>query len=151
VLEELTKEIALEGHFPIVDVRDIARLHSALMKPGKGPRRFMFSGTSTTFAETVSLLGRLTGRKIFCPTVPAWLISPIVNLMDKFHGILPFRLPVTNEGLAILKWDLRFEDSAAIYGMGIEKTDLETTMADMVKWMHASGRIPAKIAGILAI
>jgi phosphoribosylamine-glycine ligase len=111
----------------------------------------MFSGTSTTFAETVSLLGHLTGRKILCRTAPAWLISPLVNLMDNFHGILPFRLPVTNEGLTILKWDLRFEDSAAVYGMGIEKTDLGTTMADMVKWMHASGRIPAKIAGRLAV
>ena len=141
--------LAVEGHVPIVDVRDLARLHSAIMAPGLGPRRFMCSGTSIKISDIVALLGYLTGRKINCTTVPTWMISPIVNLMDKCQGLLPFRLPVTAEGLTILKWGFKFDNSISMGCFGIKKTDLSTTMSDMVEWMHLTGRISAKIAGSL--
>ena len=35
----------LDSHIPIVDVRDIARIHSVVLESGKGPRRYMLGGT----------------------------------------------------------------------------------------------------------
>ena len=47
------------------------------------------------------------------------------------------------------KSDPRFDDSVVMNVLGIEKTNLETTMADMVRWMYTTGRIEAKHAGVL--
>jgi len=142
--------LAVKGRIPIVDVRDVGRLHAAIMAPGHGPRRFMFSGTSVTFAALVALLNQITERNIRCTEIPSWLVSPMVNLLDKLHTVLPFRFRVTGEGLTILKRDCKFEDSTNIGSLGIHKTDLATTMADMVRWMRSTGRISAEVAGALA-
>jgi nucleoside-diphosphate-sugar epimerase len=141
--------ITVEGHMPIVDVRDIASLHSSIMEPGNGPRRFMLSGTVIPLTEITSLLGRLAGRNIRTTAVPIWMVSPVVKLLDSMYRVVPFRLPVSNEGFTILKWDLSFDDSMEIDRLGIEMTDLETTMADMVRWMHSTGRISDQVAGQL--
>ena len=141
---------AIHGCLPIVDVRDVARLHSAVMNPGAGPRRFMFSGTSITFVEFVSLLSRLTGRTIHCTIVPSWLVTPIIQLMDKVQGFVPFRMPVTTEGLTVFKRDLKFVDSTTVDGVEVERTDLKMTMTDMIKWMYTIGQISPDYAGKLS-
>lgn len=142
--------LAVEGHIPIVDVRDVARLHSAILVPGLGSRRFMCSGTPIKISDLVALLAHQTERTIKCTTAPRWIVSPIVNLMDKCQGLFPFRLPVTAEGLTILKWRLQFDNSASMDYFGMKMTDLSTTMYDMVKWMYFTGRISDKVAGVLA-
>lgn len=141
--------IAINNRLPIVDVRDLAHLHSDVMKRGQGPRRFIMSGTPITFIELVSLLRQLTCRKIPCATIPSWILQPAVGFLDRFHRTIPFRIPITNEGLTILKSDLKFDDSPTTDELGMEKTDLKKTMKDMVEWMHSTGRIPNHLAGTL--
>ena len=140
----------IDGNIPIVDVRDIARLHSAVLEPAKGPRRYMLSGNSIRLTELVALLGRLTGRNIRCHTAPIWLLEPIGNAMDVFQTIWPIRFRISKEAFTILKWDLGFDDSSSVKELGIKKTDLETTMIDMLRGMHSVGRISDKMLGKLA-
>ena len=37
--------ISLSGGLPMVDVRDVAKVHAAVLAPGRGSRRYLASGT----------------------------------------------------------------------------------------------------------
>jgi len=141
----------VDSHIPIVDVRDIARIHSAVLESGKGARRYMLGGTSMALTETVKLLARLTGRNIRGLNVPVWLLDPIVNALDLVQNVLPVSLPFTKEAFTILKWDLSFDDSSTIEWLNLPTIDVETTMIDMVRWMHSTGRISGDSVGQLAL
>jgi dihydroflavonol-4-reductase len=50
--------IAPSGGYGIVDVRDVAKVHAAVLEPGRGPRRYLVGGTFVPFAEVVARVGR---------------------------------------------------------------------------------------------
>jgi hypothetical protein len=37
-----------------VDVRDVAKVHAAVLEPGRGPRRYLAGGTFVGFADQVA-------------------------------------------------------------------------------------------------
>jgi dihydroflavonol-4-reductase len=46
------------GGYLIVDVRDVAKVHAAVMEPGRGPRRYLAGGTFLRFADLIAGWGR---------------------------------------------------------------------------------------------
>ena len=70
--------------------------------------------------------------------------------MDKVQRFVPFRMPVTTEGLTVFKRDLKFVDSTTVDGVEVERTDLKMTMTDMIKWMYTIGQISPDHAGKLS-
>ena len=139
-----------QGGLPIVDVRDVAKVHAAVMEPGRGPRRYMIGGTYMPFGETINAIAELTGRKIRFATLPTLVLVPAVRVVDAIQSILPFRIPINREGFEMVVMDPHCDDSQTINELGIETIPFEDTLSDMVRWMYQSGGISAKLAGKLA-
>lgn len=55
----------LRGGMPMVDVRDIGEVHARLMRPGRGPHRYICGGVSLRFDAVVDALEAATGRATF--------------------------------------------------------------------------------------
>ncbi len=68
--------IAPSGGYGIVDVRDVAKVHAAVLEPGRGPRRYLAGGTFVGFADVVARVGAVTGRRLRAVTVPAGILLP---------------------------------------------------------------------------
>ena len=51
------------GRLSFVDVRDVGALHAAVLRPGRGARRYLLGGPAVEVAEVAALLGELTGRR----------------------------------------------------------------------------------------
>lgn len=139
-----------KGGFPIVDVRDLANVHAAVMEPGRGPRRYMVGGTYLPFGEAIRMLAELTGRKLPFVTLPWWSLAPIAGLVHVLQPILHMRVPVSLEGVYMLRWDVHCNDLETKRETGVDYADLRETMADMVRWMHRTGGISTSEAGTLA-
>src|SRR5262249_59434805 len=63
------------GGMHIADVRDVAAVLAAVMRPGRGPRSYMVTGHYLTMPGIIGTLGDLTGRRIRFLTFPAWFLA----------------------------------------------------------------------------
>ena len=63
------------GRLSFVDVRDVGALHAAVLRPGRGARRYLLGGPAVEVAEVAALLGELTGRRLPQRTAPDWVLQ----------------------------------------------------------------------------
>jgi dihydroflavonol-4-reductase len=138
------------GGLSIVDVRDLATAHAAMLEPGRGPRRYVLSGTHLPFSSIIRTLEEETGRRIPHVTLPGWSLWPVVRAAGFLQRFLPFRLPVNAEGFDSVTWDPRGDDSRARADLGFTPRPYRETLADTVAWLYRAGRISANQAGKLA-
>lgn len=48
----------------MIDVRDVADVHARVMRPGRGPKRYLCGGQMLTFDEMIAAIERGSGRRI---------------------------------------------------------------------------------------
>lgn len=136
-----------KGGLSVVDVRDVAKAHAAMFEPGRGPRRYILSGTSMPFASIIGTLEEVTGRRVPHVSLPGWALRPMVRSAGFLQRFLPFRLPLNNEGFDTITWNPHGDDSPARAELGFAPRPPRETFADMVEWMYQVGRISTKQAG----
>ncbi|HEY8478023.1 MAG TPA: NAD-dependent epimerase/dehydratase family protein [Chloroflexota bacterium] len=141
--------LAVDGSLPITDVRDLAKLHVAVLERGRGPRRYMATARDLTTREMFELAARLTGRGLSTIVLPAWALLPLVRLVDALQVILPFRLPFNAQMVYTISRRPRLDDSLTRQTFGLHPRDLEATIVDTVRWMVEVGRLPRYLAGKL--
>ena len=140
----------IKGHFPLVDVRDLAELHVKLMESGRGARRYFLSGRRIPFTDLIDKISDLTGCRIRYFMVPSWLMEVPVRLIDLLTPFLPFRIPVTLEGFRFAKWDPVYDDSKTKNELKISLRPYYETLSDTIKWLHSIGKINDEQAGRLS-
>ena len=141
------------GRMTLVDVREVAALHAAVLRPGQGPRRYLLASPAVELAELVGLLGELSGRRLSQTTSPDWLLRPASRLADRAQRLLPLRLPVSAEAVAMtlsLGADVEVDDTSARQELAVGRRDLRRTLADTAGWLAAHGHLTARQAGALA-
>lgn len=79
----------------IVDVRDLAALHAALMEPGRGPRRYMAGGHRVPVDELVKLLGDAGDKAVVNVPVPGAVLRVAGQAFDRLGPYLPHGAPFT--------------------------------------------------------
>ena len=142
--------LAPTGGFPIVDVGSVARVHAAVVRPGRGARRYLVTGRYTTAAELIHMLGEVTGRRIRFVTAPAWSLAPVARLADLVQRVVPWRLPLSSQAVDVLMWDARCDDAETTREFDIAYPDTREVLAETVRWLARTGRLSAKEAGLLA-
>lgn len=125
----------MRGGLPLVDVRDVAKVHAAVMEPGRGPRRYMITGHYIALPDLVAMLHEITGRHgriVAVPTGMALAVGRVANLVQRF---VPGRLPFTYEGAWVSALQPHCDDSGTAKELGIAPRDLRMTLADTVQWL----------------
>jgi dihydroflavonol-4-reductase len=130
-----------------VDVRDVGRVHAAVMEPGRGPRSYLVPGWSLDGKTLFAIVRALTGRRLPSITLPAQLVLPVTWLATQLQRLIPFHLPMEYEGAVIFGAATRCDDSPTREEFGIEPRPLEQTFGDSIRWLYETGRISARQAG----
>jgi dihydroflavonol-4-reductase len=141
------------GGLHIVDIRDAAAVIAAVLRPGRGPRRYIVPGHHVDGDQLFAAFAAITGRRFPHLVLPGQVLGPSARLIDAVHRWLPQRwhYPADREAVEVARRDTRFDDSAARTELGIEPTPLRDTVADTVRWLVESGRVPARRAGRLGL
>lgn len=137
------------GSLPISDVRDLARLHVAVMEPGHGPRRYMGLAVNPDTSALMAALGRVTGRTLKITRVPLAPVYYLARALDLLQRAVPARLPLPSEGIWYVSRAHSVDDSLTRRDFGIEPLPLDQTLEDMIRWMVSSGRLKPRLAGKL--
>jgi nucleoside-diphosphate-sugar epimerase len=141
------------GGIHVVDVRDVAAVIAAVLRAGRGPRRYIVPGHHVDGDQVFAAVAELTGRRFPHLILPGPVIGPSARLIDAVNRRLPERwhYPADREAAEIARRDTRFDDSAARTELGIEPTPLREIIADTVRWLVESGRVPARRAPRLGL
>lgn len=138
------------GGMEIVDVRDLATVHAAVMVRGAGTRRFVVAGTHRAVRELLDDLRRLTGRRLPAVSVPSGVAEAACRLGEQVQRVIPLPGPVSSAALWVLMLDPRSDDRPTRDELGVVLRPLDETLADTVRWMAGSGVISRRQAGRLA-
>lgn len=143
--------ILTTGGMACVDVRDLARVIGKAATPGRGPRRYMAGGHFLTWGEEADLCERLTARR-----VRRWRASPRVvrgagRMLDAVKKLVPsFDYPLTLEAALYVTLQVPIDSRPMQDELGVTFRPVADTLADAIRWMHASGQIDARFVGRLA-
>jgi nucleoside-diphosphate-sugar epimerase len=138
------------GGYHCVDVRDVARLHAAVLRPGTGPRRYLVPGHFLDGGTLFATLREVTGRRLPHVVLPAASMLPFAWAASTAQRVLPFHLPAEYEGVLITGARTRCDDSRARQELDIAPTPLAETLRDTVRWLHQAGQLTARQAGTVA-
>jgi nucleoside-diphosphate-sugar epimerase len=138
------------GGLPVVDVRDVAAAHAAVLSPGRGPRRYMLAGATASLAEQIDLIRRITGRRLVRVTAPAPLVLGMTAVGDVVQRVLPFRLPFNFGAVWVATHGTPIDASATERDLGVRFRPPEDSIADMLRWLHTAGHLTDRQAGLAA-
>lgn len=116
----------------IVDVRDLAALHVALLEPGRGPRRYMAGGHRVPAGRLAGLLGAVSGSPMVALPVPDVALRWAGRILDQAERVLPISTPFTEAGMQYYTQMPASDDSPAERDFGVILRDPRETLADTV-------------------
>jgi dihydroflavonol-4-reductase len=109
----------LRGGMQMVDVRDIARVHEALMRPGRGPRRYVCGGVMLTFDEMISALETGIGRPIRRIPVAPTVFRGLGRIADVLGRMIPLGDGLSYEAAMLLTAATPTDDSKILGELGV--------------------------------
>jgi UDP-glucose 4-epimerase len=138
----------MPGGMPVVDVRDVAAVHAAVMEAGRGPRSYLVMGEFVPFARLLDLMRATTGRRLpAAPGLPARVLLAGGAVADAVQRALPFRLPLHREGPWTVINGRPGDDSITREELGVTFRPPAESVGDTVRWLNEAGHISARQAG----
>jgi dihydroflavonol-4-reductase len=125
----------------MIDVRDLAALHLALLEPGRGPRRYMAGGRRITVAELASLMGAAADRSLVVFPVPDVALRTAGRVFDVVGPYLPFETPINSAAMQYYTQMPASDDAPAARDFGLVWRDPAGTIADTVDGLRRVGRL----------
>ncbi|GAA3865749.1 SDR family NAD(P)-dependent oxidoreductase [Streptomyces sedi] len=138
------------GGFPLGDVRDTAALHARLFSaPPRGKNRFFGPNHQVSTARFLATLRAVTGRALPAVRLPARALVPVGLAADAFRRVWPWPVPAEYGAIYTCLCDTRVAEHAE--GLGCRPRPLGETVRDTVAWLHQSGRLSDRQAGLAAM
>jgi nucleoside-diphosphate-sugar epimerase len=125
----------------VVDVRDLADLHAALLQPGKGPRRYMAGGRRIPVDRLASLIGSAADRSLSVYPIPDSALRAVGRLFDVIGDQLPFETPINSAAMQYYTQMPPSDDGPAKRDFGLTQRDPADTLAETVKGLQRVGRL----------
>lgn len=131
----------------VIDVRDLAAVHAALLVPGRDPERYMVGGTYITAKELTALIEQVTGRRLVRLPIPGVGLRLLGTLVDAVTGLTGQQAVLTRAAMEYYTQMPASDDSAVHQRLGVTYRPLEDTFRDCIRSLVACGRIPAVAGG----
>jgi len=124
---------SVRGGMAMVDVRDVAAVHARLMRPGRGPHRYIVGGELLGFDEMVDALAVGLGRPIRRVRMTPGAMRALGRVSDAAGRFVPIADGLTYEAALLLTAATPVDDSATVGDLGIDWRDPRTAIADAVR------------------
>jgi dihydroflavonol-4-reductase len=143
IADFINRGLTMRGGGMWVDVRDVAKVHAAVMEPGRGPRRYMIAGHYTGMPELTAVLREIAGHPGRIVVLPAGTAEAAGRLAD----LVPGRVPLAFGGMWVVALEPHCDDSRTVQDLGVTPRDLRETLTDTVRWLAGQGHISLTRSG----
>lgn len=131
----------------VIDVRDLAAIHTAVMVRGLGPRRYMAGGTYLDVGQVTQLFGEVTGNRIVRLPVPGWGLRALGTVIDQVTDRFGWTSALTRAAMDYYTQMPPSDDSAVHDELAVTYRDIAETFADCISSLADNGRITPAQAG----
>ncbi len=104
---------------PMIDVRDVADVHERVLRPGRGPKRYVCGGQMLTFDEMISAIERGSGRRIRRIPMSAKTFRFIGRASDFAASAVPLGSGFSYEAAQLITAAIPTDDSATLRDLGL--------------------------------
>lgn len=144
--------VSVDGAFPAVDVRDVARAHVAAMQRGTPGRSYLMVGKTLSVREFYNILTclcGLSGPRVFIPPSMAMSMAYVAETFAQVTRTAP--LFTRNQVRQVVQGQ-RYDCSRAQGELGITFTPIETALRDAVTWYVENGWVthPERLTRVAA-
>ena len=139
-----------DGGITVIDVRDLAAVMVAVLRPGLGPRRFMVGGDLVTLPEIGAIIRRLTGRRFPVLPTPGRVFRGLGRATDSLRRLVPFDTVFTAEAMDALTLVRPADNSAVHNDLGISFRNPEETIGASLRALYEGGVLSARHVGRVA-
>ncbi|OAK52492.1 NAD-dependent epimerase/dehydratase family protein [Rhodococcoides kyotonense] len=127
----------------VVDVRDLAAIHAAVLEPGCGPRRFMAGGRRLPVDAIAGILRDVAGVTVVPVPVPDGALRVVGKATDLLGSVVPFETPVSRSPMS---------EAAMQYYTQMPPSDDSATEAELgVRYRLPHETFEATVAGLRSV
>jgi dihydroflavonol-4-reductase len=123
------------GVLPVVDVRDVAAAHAAILTSGRGTGRYVLARDTASLADMIDI------------TAPARPLLAMTAAGDVVQRVLPFRLPFHYGGVWVATHGGPVDATATERELGVRFRPADDSIGDMLRWLHRAGHLTDRQAG----
>lgn len=109
----------VRGGMAMVDVRDIGLVHEALMRPGRGPHRYLCGGIMVSFDEMIAAVEQGLGKPVRRIPIAPSVFKGIGRVSDLASKLLPLPESLSYEAAWLLTSATPTDDSATLADLGL--------------------------------
>lgn len=131
----------------MIDVRDLAEIHTRAMVPGMGPRRFMAGGTFLDVARIGALFTEATGNYFIRLPILGISLRLIGTMVESVTSPMGVNTAFTRSAMEYYTNMPPSDDSAVHDDLGIEYRDPVDTFTDCIASLAEAGRVSRSQAG----
>ncbi|MBS9534415.1 NAD-dependent epimerase/dehydratase family protein [Mycobacterium sp. M1] len=110
----------VRGGMAMVDVRDLGRVHEAVMRPGRGPHRYLCGGIMVSFAEMVDAVEAGLGAKVRRIRLAPSVFKGIGRVSDVVSRFVPLNESLSYEAAWLLTSATPTDDSKTLADLGMQ-------------------------------
>lgn len=110
----------MRGGMQMVDVRDIADVHTAVMRAGRGPRRYVCGGVMLSFDQMVDALEQGSGRHIRRIPLSPRVFRTIGRIADICGRVTPLGDGLSYEAAMLLTAATPTDDARTLADLGLD-------------------------------
>jgi nucleoside-diphosphate-sugar epimerase len=104
----------------MIDVRDVAEVHERVMRPGRGPHRYLCGGEILSFDDMISALELGSGRRVRRIPLSASMFRAVGRVSDLLAGIVPLGAGFSHEAAALITAAIPMDDSATLRDLDLQ-------------------------------
>ncbi|MBU0702661.1 MAG: NAD-dependent epimerase/dehydratase family protein [Chloroflexi bacterium] len=143
---------SIDGAFPVVDVRDVARAHVAAMEHGAPGGSYLVVARTISLREWHGILTRLTGLpgpRIVIPASMAMTMAHLAEILARVTRGVPL---FTRNQVRHIVQGQHYDCSRAQRELGITFTSIETALRDAIVWYVENGWVshPERLTPVTA-
>ena len=138
------------GGIGIIDVRDLALLVAAALRPGRGPRRYLAGGQFLTWGEWTDVLSEVIGRPVRRMRIPDRVLKGMAGALDAVKRVVDLDYPLTYEAAVEMTGTPPNDDSATLADLGVAYRPVRETLEDSARWLIGAGYLEPRFAPALA-
>jgi len=136
--------------FQIVDVRDLAALHTRLLELPEGSHRYVATAPMLSWPETYRTLEEVTGARVRRFSIPGPLFRALGSLGDAIKSVHDFDFPLTRDAMEYATQWPGCDAEETTRDLGVRFRSPSETFADTLRWLYEAGHLEAHHIGRIA-
>jgi dihydroflavonol-4-reductase len=136
--------------FQIVDVRDLANLHTVLLEQSEGASRYAAAGPMLSWPDTYKILDEVTGTRIRRFPIPGPLFRALGSVGDMIKHFYDFSFPLTRDAMEFATQWPGCSGEETTRELDVSFRSARETYTDTLRWMYEAGHLTARHVGKIA-